>query len=83
MENASQMSIVLTGLNETFIGNRYLEVKKAIGQKTLMTRYVNISVKGMMGLLINPMLKLFIPKTIDMLLKKVATKMKEREAMFT
>lgn len=83
MENASQMSIVLTGLNETFIGNGYLEVKKAIGQKTLMTRYVNISVKGMMGLLINPVLKSFIPKTIDMLLKKVATKMKEREAMFT
>jgi|SRR5690625_34145 len=79
----AKISFAITGLNEKFTGNGYFKVKRVIGQKTQITGYLNISVKGMMRPLINPMLKSFIPKTIEKFLKKVTTKMREREVMFT
>lgn len=79
----AKISFDITGLNENFTGNGYFKVERILGRETQIAGYLNISVKGMMRPLINPVLKTFIPKTIEQLLNKAATKMKEREVILT
>lgn len=67
----------LTGLNENFAGDGYFEAEKIDENKTKMTGNLDITAKGMMGPMINTILKNFVPKTAEDLTDAVANKIKE------
>lgn len=67
----------LTGLNENFGGNGYFEAEEISEGKTKMTGNLDITAKGMMGPMINTILKNFVPKTAEELTNAVANKIKE------
>lgn len=62
----------LTGLNENFAGNGYFEAESISEEKTKMTGHLDITAKGMMGPMINAILKNFVPKTAEELTEAVA-----------
>src|SRR5690625_1054263 len=62
----------LTGLNENFGGNGYFEAESISEDKTKMTGHLDITAKGMMGPMINAILKNFVPKTAEELTMAVA-----------
>lgn len=70
----NRISFNLTGLNENFKGNGYFEAEANLDSTTKMTGNLDITAKGMMGPLINPILKNFVPKTAQELTKAVANK---------
>src|SRR5699024_4551442 len=67
----------LTGLNENFAGNGYFEEEAIDANKTKMTGNLDITAKGMMGPMINTILKNFVPKTAEELTNAVAEKINE------
>jgi len=67
----------LTGLNENFAGNGYFEAEAIDANKTKMTGNLDITAKGMMGPMINTILKNFVPKTAEELTNAVAEKINE------
>ncbi|HLS23149.1 MAG TPA: SRPBCC family protein [Pseudogracilibacillus sp.] len=67
----------LTGLNENFGGDGYFEAEDLGDNKTKMTGHLDITAKGMMGPMINTILKNFVPKTAEELTEAVANKIKE------
>lgn len=67
----------LTGLNENFGGNGYFEAEAIDDNKTKMTGNLDITAKGMMGPMINTILKNFVPKTAEELTEAVANKINE------
>lgn len=62
----------LTGLNENFGGNGYFEAESISEDRTKMTGHLDITAKGMMGPMINAILKNFVPKTAEELTVAVA-----------
>jgi len=62
----------LTGLNENFGGNGYFEAESISEDRTKMTGHLDITAKGMMGPMINAILKNFVPKTAEELTMAVA-----------
>jgi carbon monoxide dehydrogenase subunit G len=69
----------LTGLNENFSGNGYFEAKKMTESKTKMTGNLDITAKGIMGPMVNTVLKSFVPKTAEELTTAIANKIEEIE----
>ena len=67
----------LTGLNENFAGNGYFEAEAIDDNRTKMTGNLDITAKGMMGPMINAILKNFVPKTAEDLTIAIADKIKE------
>src|SRR5699024_1530047 len=67
----------LTVLNEIFAGNAYFEAEAIDVNKTKMTGNLDITAKGMMGPMINTILKNFVPKTAEELTNAVANKISE------
>lgn len=67
----------LTGLNENFAGDGYFEAEAIGDNKTKMTGNLDITAKGMMGPMINTILKNFVPKTAEQLTDAVANKINE------
>lgn len=63
----------LKGLNENFAGNGYFQADAISESKTKMTGNLDITAKGMMGPMINAILKNFVPKTAEELTKAIAT----------
>ncbi len=71
----------VTGLNGSCKGDGYFEAKAISATKTKMTGCLDISVKGMVGTMINPVLKTIVPKVGKDFTEKVANKIVEREAL--
>lgn len=62
----------LTGLNENFFGDGYFKAESISETKTKMTGHLDIVAKGMMGPLINSILKSFVPQVAKELTEAVA-----------
>lgn len=62
----------LTGLSEKFTGNGYFQAEAMSESKTKMTGNLDITAKGVMGRVINPILKSFVPKTAEHLTNAIA-----------
>ncbi len=73
----------LTGLNENVVGTGYFKAKRIFECETQISGYLQVTAKGIMGRLVNPILKSYLPKTTKQLTQTVAIKMNEREAMLT
>lgn len=82
-QQPSKITFNLTGLNENFKGDGYFEARKVNERETEITGYIDISAKGMMGPMINPILKSFVPKTAKELTEAVTSKMVELETVAT
>lgn len=70
----------LTGLNENFAGNGYFEAEVISDNQTKMLGNLDITAKGMMGPMINAILKNFVPKTAEDLTKRIAEEIVAVEA---
>lgn len=82
-QKPSRVAFNLTGLNENFKGDGYFEAKSIEGRNTKITGYMSITAKGMMGPVINPILKSLVPKTTKDLTEAISTKMIELETVST
>lgn len=82
-QEPAKVTFNLTGLNENFKGNGYFEAKALNKRKTNITGFLNISAKGMMGPVINPILKQLIPKTTKDLTEAVTSKITQVETVTT
>ncbi|RKQ35679.1 CoxG family protein [Oceanobacillus halophilus] len=71
----------VTSSNDTCKGNGYFKAKAVSKSKTKMTGCLNVTVKGMMGTMINPVLKTFVPKVGKDFTEKVAAKIVERDTV--
>ncbi|MEW9677730.1 SRPBCC family protein [Lentibacillus sp. L22] len=71
----------LTGLSENLKGSGYFEAMAITRDKTKITSHLDVSAKGMMGPVINPVLKSFVPKTTRELTEAIAKEIMSREAV--
>ncbi|MFC5602669.1 CoxG family protein [Sporosarcina koreensis] len=62
----------LKGLNENFVGNGYFKADAVSDSKTVMHGNLDITAKGVMGPMVNAILKSFVPKTAEDLTKAIA-----------
>ncbi|RDW15562.1 CoxG family protein [Oceanobacillus chungangensis] len=69
----------LTRLNESAIGTGYFKAKTLADLSVEMSGYLNISAKGMLGQMVNPILNTFVPVVGKEFTEKVATKILERD----
>lgn len=68
----SLVTFDLTGMNENFTGDGYFKAVPLSDNKTEMIGNLDITAKGMMGPMINAILKNFVPKTAEDLTKAIA-----------
>lgn len=62
----------LKGLNENFVGNGYFKAEAISETKTVMYGNLDMTAKGVMGPMVNAILKSFVPKTAEDLTKAIA-----------
>ena|SRR5699024_268689 len=74
-EEPTKVTFQLTGLSENFKGNGYFLAKELSGRETEITGCLDITAKGMMAPVVNPILKSFIPKTTKEFTESVVDKM--------
>ncbi|MGJ9457744.1 CoxG family protein [Oceanobacillus sp. CF4.6] len=77
----SNIHFHLSGLNETCIGEGYFRATALSEKKTQVTGSLNVTVKGMMGPMVNPILKTVVPKIGKNLTEKVTVKIMEHEKL--
>ncbi|WP_047981796.1 CoxG family protein [Ornithinibacillus contaminans] len=75
----TKVRFTLTGISENVTGNGYFEAKSITDLETKMTGNLNVTAKGIMGPVINPVLKTLIPKTTQKLTEAVATQLVENQ----
>lgn len=78
-QEPSLVTFNLTGLNENFAGNGYFKAVSLSDSKTEMIGNLDITAKGMMGPMINTILKNFVPKTAEDLTKAIAEEIENIE----
>ncbi|HLS60498.1 MAG TPA: SRPBCC family protein [Virgibacillus sp.] len=79
----TKITFDLVGLNEKFVGKGYFEATSLSEQKTRITGCLRITAKGMMGPMINSVLKTIIPKVTREFTTAVALEMTQVEKMPT
>ncbi|GEN84492.1 hypothetical protein SLU01_28040 [Sporosarcina luteola] len=62
----------LKGLNENFAGNGYFKAEVLSETQTVMHGNLDITAKGVMGPMVNAILKSFVPKTAEDLTNAIA-----------
>lgn len=67
--------------NNTCRGEGYFEAEAISDSKTKMKGSLDLSVKGMIGTMVNPVMKSVLPKVGKDFTEKVATKIMEREVV--
>jgi len=77
----SLVTFDLKGLNENFSGNGYFSAEEISDSNIKMTGNLDITAQGMMGPMINSILKSFVPKTAQELTNAVADKIIENESV--
>lgn len=73
LEN-EKVSFDLNGLNESLEGSGYFELTEESADATRLTGYLDIAGKGMMGSVMNSMMKNYVPQTVGELTEAVAMK---------
>ncbi|MRH45028.1 SRPBCC family protein [Aquibacillus halophilus] len=79
-QKPTKVTFDLKGLNENFSGSGYFEAEALSNTKTKMTSNLDIKAAGMLGPMINPFLKSFVPKTTTELTDAIANKLMKVEA---
>ena len=82
-QKPTKITFHLTGLDENFTGKGFFEAQSLGKQMTKVTGSLDITAKGMMGPMINSVLKSFVPKTTKEFTESVAEKMVEIETVTT
>ncbi|MUK90191.1 SRPBCC family protein [Ornithinibacillus sp. L9] len=78
-EAPSKVTFVLTGLNENVKGDGSFVAQSIDDMETNMTSNLDITAKGMMGPMVNKVLKTMVPKMTKNLTENVASKIEETE----
>lgn len=73
----TKVTFDLKGISENFNGNGYFEAEAISDTKTKMTGNLDITAGGLMGPMINAVLKNFVPKTAQELSEAIANKIVE------
>ncbi len=73
----TKVTFDLKGISENFTGNGYFEAEAISETKTKMTGNLDITAGGLMGPMINAVLKNFVPKTAEELSEAIANKIVE------
>ncbi|WP_010094347.1 CoxG family protein [Ornithinibacillus scapharcae] len=73
------VKFTLTGISEKISGDGYFEAKSITEYQTKMTGNLEVTARGMMGPVINPVLKTVIPKTAKRLTESVIDTMLENQ----
>lgn len=73
----TKVTFDLKGISENFTGNGYFEAEAISDTKTKMTGNLDITAGGLMGPMINAVLKNFVPKTAEELSEAIANKIVE------
>jgi carbon monoxide dehydrogenase subunit G len=76
-QEPNKVTFDLIGLSEKFTGGGSFYAKTISDRKTNMTGHLNIKASGMLGSVINPVLKSFVPKMTKELTEAVADKLTE------
>lgn len=79
----SKVTFNLAGLNENFKGSGYFEARVVDERQTEITGYLDITAKGLLGPMINSVLKSLLPKTTKELTEATAYKMTDVETVAT
>lgn len=69
----------LTGLSENVTGKGYFEARTITDFQTEMTGNLNITAKGLMGPVINPILKTLVPKAVRRLTESIVIKIMDNQ----
>jgi carbon monoxide dehydrogenase subunit G len=77
----TRVSFDLTGLNENFSGSGYFEAEIISENFTRMNGNLDITAKGVMGPMVNVILKTFVPKTAEELTEAIGNKIIEIETV--
>ncbi|GAB3053046.1 hypothetical protein GCM10027286_15650 [Virgibacillus ainsalahensis] len=82
-QEPTKVSFEVSGLQENIKGNGYFTAKALHESKTQMTGSLGIRAKGMMGHMVNPVLKTFVPRKGKELTEAIAAQMLKRERVRT
>lgn len=74
----SKLAFTLEGLNESLEGSGNFQLQED-GDITNLTGYLDISGKGMMGSVINSMMKSYVPQTVSELTKAIGQQVSKTE----
>lgn len=77
----TNVNFQLIGLKETCVGKGYFKAESLLNGKSEMTGFLDISIKGMMGPMVNPVLKSLVPKVGREFTEAVAAKMVRSQAV--
>ncbi|MEO4051994.1 SRPBCC family protein [Solibacillus sp. CAU 1738] len=73
----TKVTFDLKGLSDNFTGGGYFEAEKIDDHSTKMIGHLDITAGGMMGAMINTILKNFVPETATELTETIAAKITE------
>lgn len=76
-DEPTKITFDLIGLNENICGYGYFKAAKIYNTQTKITGYIHVTAKGIMGPVVNPILKSFIPRMTKQLTQAVANKVNE------
>ena len=76
--NCSKLAFTLEGLNESLEGSGNFQLQED-GEATNLTGYLDISGKGMMGSVINSMMKSYVPQTVSELTEAIGQQVSKSE----
>lgn len=71
-EKPSKVTFNIKGIDETFSGNGYFKANELSGKTTKVTGYMNVTAGGMLGPMVNPVLKSIVPRKIADLTNQIA-----------
>lgn len=74
----SKVAFTLEGLNENLEGNGSFQVEEATDATSLIG-YLDITGKGMMGSVMNSMMKTYVPETVNALTEAISEKTSQTE----
>lgn len=74
----SKVAFTLEGLNENLEGNGSFQVEEATDATSLIG-YLDITGKGMMGSVMNSMMKTYVPETVNALTDAISEKISQTE----
>lgn len=72
----SKVTFTLKGLNESFTGHGYFAAQSIKVNRTKITGYLDIQAEGVIGKMVNKILKTSLPKTAEALTAAIVDKMK-------
>lgn len=74
-QEPSAIQFKLEGLSDNFTGGGHFKLAEVDGENSSLEGYLDISSGGLMGAMMNPILKTFVPKTIEELTNNIATEL--------